>query len=86
MVDNLGLSAMGLRTPAAVRCLNISEQVAQTLHVCTGPYSKGRALDTLDILLWICSGSSIGRRYLQRQITFLRNARATPSRPSPRST
>jgi hypothetical protein len=46
-----GLSAMGLRTPTPVRCLNISEQVAQKLHACTGPYSKGRARDILDILV-----------------------------------
>jgi hypothetical protein len=46
-----GLSAMGLRIPSPVRCLNLSEQVAQKLHACTGPYSKGRARDVLDILL-----------------------------------
>jgi hypothetical protein len=46
-----GLSAMGLRIPSPVRCLNLSEQVAQKLHTCTGPYSKGRARDVLDILL-----------------------------------
>jgi hypothetical protein len=32
-----GLSAMGLRIPSPVRCLNLSEQVAQKLHACTGP-------------------------------------------------
>jgi hypothetical protein len=42
---------MGLRIPSPVRCLNLSEQVAQKLHACTGPYSKGRARDVLDILL-----------------------------------
>jgi len=46
-----GLSAMGLRIPSPVRCLNLSEQIAQKLHACTGPYSKGRARDVLDILL-----------------------------------
>ena len=40
-----GLAAMGLRVPAPVRCLNLSEQVAQKLHACTGPYSQGRARD-----------------------------------------
>jgi len=40
-----------LRTPSPVRCLNLSEQVAQKLHACTGPYSQGRARDVLDILL-----------------------------------
>lgn len=46
-----GLDAMGLRVPSPVRCLNLSEQVAQKLHACTGPYAKGRARDVLDILL-----------------------------------
>ena len=42
---------MGLRVPSPVRGLNLSEQVAQKLHACTGPYSAGRARDVLDILL-----------------------------------
>lgn len=46
-----GLAAMGLRVPSPVRCLNLSEQVAQKLHACTGSYSQGRARDVLDILL-----------------------------------
>jgi hypothetical protein len=46
-----GLDAMGLRVPSPVRCLNLSEQVAQKLHACTGPYAAGRARDVLDILL-----------------------------------
>jgi hypothetical protein len=46
-----GVAAMGLRVPSAVRCLNLSEQIAQKLHACTGPYSAGRARDVLDILL-----------------------------------
>jgi Nucleotidyl transferase AbiEii toxin, Type IV TA system len=46
-----GLTAMGLRVPSPVRCLNLNEQVAQKLHACTGPYSQGRARDVLDILL-----------------------------------
>jgi len=46
-----GVAAMGLRVPSPVRCLNLSEQVAQKLHACTGPYSAGRARDVLDILL-----------------------------------
>ena|ERR1700733_460745 len=46
-----GLATMGLRVPSPVRCLNLSEQVAQKLHACTGPYSQGRARDVLDILL-----------------------------------
>ncbi len=46
-----GLVAMGLRVPSPVRCLNLSEQTAQKLHACTGPYSQGRARDVLDILL-----------------------------------
>jgi hypothetical protein len=46
-----GVAAMGLRVPSPVRCMNLSEQVAQKLHACTGPYSQGRARDILDILL-----------------------------------
>jgi Nucleotidyl transferase AbiEii toxin, Type IV TA system len=46
-----GLDAMGLRVQSPVRCLNLSEQVAQKLHACTGPYAAGRARDVLDILL-----------------------------------
>jgi hypothetical protein len=46
-----GLTAMGLRVQSPVRCLNLSEQIAQKLHACTGPYSQGRARDVLDILL-----------------------------------
>ncbi len=46
-----GVAAMGLRVPFPVRCMNLSEQVAQKLHACTGPYSQGRARDVLDILL-----------------------------------
>jgi hypothetical protein len=46
-----GVAAMGLRIPSPVRCMNLSEQVAQKLHACTGPYSQGRARDVLDILL-----------------------------------
>ncbi len=46
-----GLAEMGLRVPSPVRCLNLSEQVAQKLHACTGPQSQGRARDVLDILL-----------------------------------
>lgn len=46
-----GLAEMGLRTPTPIRCLSISEQIAQKLHACTGPYKKGRARDILDILL-----------------------------------
>jgi hypothetical protein len=42
---------MGLRVPSPVRCLNLSEQVAQKLHACTGPYSAGRARDILLIEL-----------------------------------
>ncbi len=42
---------MGLRVPSPIRCLNLSEQVVQKLHACTGPYSAGRVRDVLDILL-----------------------------------
>jgi predicted nucleotidyltransferase component of viral defense system len=46
-----GLTEMGLRVPSTVRCLNLSEQIAQKLHACTGPNAQGRARDVLDILL-----------------------------------
>lgn len=46
-----GLNEMGLLVTTPVRCLNLSEQVAQKLHACTGPASAGRARDILDILL-----------------------------------
>lgn len=46
-----GLLEMGLPVTTPVRCLNLSEQVAQKLHACTGPASAGRARDILDILL-----------------------------------
>lgn len=46
-----GLIEMGLPVTTPVRCLNLSEQVAQKLHACTGPVSAGRARDILDILL-----------------------------------
>ena len=46
-----GLAEMGLQTPTPIRCLSISEQIAQKLHACTGPHNKGRARDILDILL-----------------------------------
>jgi hypothetical protein len=46
-----GLVEMGLPVTTPVRCLNLSEQVAQKLHACTGPASAGRARDILDILL-----------------------------------
>jgi predicted nucleotidyltransferase component of viral defense system len=47
----IGLAEMGLPVTTPIRCLNLSEQVAQKLHACTGPASSGRARDVLDILL-----------------------------------
>ncbi len=46
-----GLAEMGLPVTSPVRCLSLSDQLAQKLHACTGPHSKGRARDILDILL-----------------------------------
>jgi Nucleotidyl transferase AbiEii toxin, Type IV TA system len=46
-----GLAEMGFPAVTPVRCINLSEQVAQKLHACTGPASEGRARDILDILL-----------------------------------
>jgi hypothetical protein len=40
-----GFSAMGLRIPAPVRCLNLSEQLAEKLDTCSGIISRdGRAV------------------------------------------
>jgi hypothetical protein len=46
-----GIAEMGLPLAAQVRCISISEQVAQKLHACTGPQREDRARDVLDILL-----------------------------------
>jgi len=46
-----GIAEMGLALTAHVRCISISEQVAQKLHACTGPQREDRARDVLDILL-----------------------------------
>jgi len=46
-----GLAEMGIPITSPIRCLGLSEQLAQKLHACTGPHSKGRARDILDILL-----------------------------------
>ena len=46
-----GLAALGIRVTSPVRCLGLSDQVAQKLHACTGPGATGRARDVLDILL-----------------------------------
>jgi hypothetical protein len=42
---------MGLPVTPHVRCISISEQVAQKLHTCTGPQREDRASDVLDVLL-----------------------------------
>jgi hypothetical protein len=46
-----GLAELGIPLVSPVRCLSLSEQVAQKLHACTGPAAAGRARDVLDILL-----------------------------------
>jgi len=46
-----GIAEMGLPLTVHVRCISISEQVAQKLHACTGPQREDRARDVLDILL-----------------------------------
>jgi hypothetical protein len=46
-----GLVEMGVPLTTPVRCLSLSEQVAQKLHACTGPVSADRSRDVLDILL-----------------------------------
>ena len=42
---------MGLRVTSPIRCLSLTDQLAQKLHASTGPHSQGRARDVLDILL-----------------------------------
>jgi hypothetical protein len=49
-VPTIRLASMGSRVPSLIRCLNPSEQAAQKLHACTGPYSAVGARDVLDIL------------------------------------
>jgi Nucleotidyl transferase AbiEii toxin, Type IV TA system len=47
-----GLHEVGIPITSPVRCLSLSEQVAQKLHACTAPGTLGsRARDVLDILL-----------------------------------
>ena len=47
-----GLREMGVSVTSPVRCISLSEQVAQKLHACTAPNtSSTRARDVLDILL-----------------------------------
>lgn len=47
-----GLHEMGVPVTSPVRCISLSEQVAQKLHACTAPKtSSTRARDVLDILL-----------------------------------
>lgn len=48
----VGVHEMGVPVTSPVRCISISEQVAQKLHACTAPNtSSTRARDVLDILL-----------------------------------
>ncbi len=46
-----GLAELGIPVTSPIRCLRLSDQVAQKLHACTGPGAAGRARDVLDILL-----------------------------------
>jgi hypothetical protein len=47
-----GLHEMGVPVTSPVRCISLSEQVAQKIHACTAPNtSSTRARDVLDILL-----------------------------------
>ena len=48
----VGLCEMGIHVNSPIRCISLSEQVAQKLHACTAPNtSSTRARDVLDILL-----------------------------------
>ncbi len=46
-----GLAELAIPVTSPVRCLGLSDQVAQKLHACTGSGAAGRARDVLDILL-----------------------------------
>jgi hypothetical protein len=47
-----GLRELGIPVTSPVRCISLSEQVAQKLHACTAPRTAAaRARDVLDILL-----------------------------------
>jgi predicted nucleotidyltransferase component of viral defense system len=47
-----GLRELGIPVTSPVRCISLSEQVAQKLHACTAPKTAAtRARDVLDILL-----------------------------------
>lgn len=47
-----GLRELGVPVTSPVRCISLSEQVAQKLHACTAPNTaRTRARDVLDILL-----------------------------------
>ena len=46
-----GLEELELPVTSPVRCLSLSEQVAQKIHACTSPHSAGRARDIVDVLL-----------------------------------
>ncbi|WP_180541693.1 nucleotidyl transferase AbiEii/AbiGii toxin family protein [Nevskia soli] len=47
-----GIHEMGVPVTSPIRCIGLSEQVAQKLHACTAPHtSSTRARDVLDILL-----------------------------------
>jgi hypothetical protein len=48
----MGLHEMGVPVTSPVRCISLSEQVAQTLHAYPAPNTpSNRARDVLDILL-----------------------------------
>ena len=36
-----GLAEMGLAIPSPIRCLSLNDQLAQKLHACTAPHSRG---------------------------------------------
>ena len=75
-----GLTEMGLPVTTHVRCLNLSEQVAQKIHACTGPASAGRARDILDILLIDMLGEL---DYLQTRVAVEKVFRQRGTHPIP---
>ena len=70
-----GIAEMGLPLTAHVRCISISEQIAQKLHACTGPQREDRARDVLDILLFDRLGQlDYGRAREASQRVFAKRA------------
>ncbi|MEP6539261.1 MAG: nucleotidyl transferase AbiEii/AbiGii toxin family protein [Bryobacteraceae bacterium] len=77
-----GLAELGLAVISPVRCLSLSEQVAQKLHACTSPHSPGRARDVLDILMIEMFGDLDYSRTLEAAIRVFSERRTHPFPPA----